>query len=83
METQAAFVCQAVTHVLDGRRTPCRVILAGSGEAIGRRVLATHSGLSSLRVISLAERFGPALSEAAGAYAVATLAAEERRKPNP
>lgn len=83
VETQATFVCQAVTRVLDGRRTPRRVILAGSGEVIGRRVLATHFELSSLSVISLAERLGPALSEAAGAYAVATLAAEQRRKPIP
>jgi (4-(4-[2-(gamma-L-glutamylamino)ethyl]phenoxymethyl)furan-2-yl)methanamine synthase len=83
METQATFVANAVAQVLYGRRTPRRVILAGSGEAIGWRVLATHTGLSRLPVISLADRLGPALSEAACAYAVATLAAEQRRKPIP
>ena len=83
METQAAFVCKAVARVLDGRPTPRRVVLAGSGEAIARRVLATHARLSSIPVISLAERLGPALSEAACAYAVATLVAEQRRTPIP
>ncbi len=83
METQTRFICQAVAQVLAGRRTPRRVILAGSGEAIGRQVLANASDLSRLPVISLAERLGPALSEAACAYAVATLAAEQRRKPIP
>jgi len=83
VETQARFICNAIAQVLDGRRTPRRVILAGSGEALGRRVLATHAELSRLPVISLAERLGPALSEAACAYAVATLAAAERRKRIP
>jgi (4-(4-[2-(gamma-L-glutamylamino)ethyl]phenoxymethyl)furan-2-yl)methanamine synthase len=83
MESQTRFICKAVAQVLAGRRTPRRVIFAGSGEAIGRQVLATDSNLSRLPVISLAERLGPARSEAACAYAVATLAAEQRRKPIP
>jgi hypothetical protein len=75
VETQVQFVNQAVDRVLAGRPRPRCVVLSGSGAALGRLVTAAHPGLRETRVISLTERLGPALSEAACAYALAMLAA--------
>ena len=52
------------------------VVLAGSGEFLGRKVLDRPPAVLAER-ITLAQRLGPALSEAACAYAVAVLAAED------
>jgi (4-(4-[2-(gamma-L-glutamylamino)ethyl]phenoxymethyl)furan-2-yl)methanamine synthase len=75
LDTQLGHVGCAIDRVLAGV-LPGRVILSGSGEALGRQVMAIHPTLAGLPVVSLAERLGPALSEAACAYAVAVLAAE-------
>jgi probable H4MPT-linked C1 transfer pathway protein len=83
VEALAAEVCRAeksllleglasVARTLDGP-SPA-VVLAGSGEFLGRLLLEAR-GLAG-RVVSVAERLGPALSAAACAYAVAVLAAE-------
>jgi hypothetical protein len=76
LDTQLEFVCRAMQRVLDGRATPRRIIISGSGEALGRQVLERCSALSGATVVSLAIKLGPSLSEAACAYAVAVLAAE-------
>jgi len=81
-ETQLDFVRTAVDRVLAGRDQPRRVVLAGSGEVLGRGVQATHPRLHAAQTISLTDRLGPALSEAACAYAVAVLAAERWRAPH-
>jgi probable H4MPT-linked C1 transfer pathway protein len=77
---QVDCVCQAIDKVLAARPRPARIILAGSGDVLGRQVAQVHAGLVGLPVVSLAERLGPALSEAACAYAVAVLA-QEAGKP--
>jgi probable H4MPT-linked C1 transfer pathway protein len=77
-ETQLNFLCAAVDRVLAGRAEPQRVLLAGSGEVLGRHVAAAHPRLQPLKTVSLSERLGPGLSEAACAYAVAVLASEAR-----
>ncbi|HKB38448.1 MAG TPA: hydantoinase/oxoprolinase family protein [Gemmataceae bacterium] len=64
----------AVTSRMTG--LPRTVILSGSGEFLAREVVAASPRLTGCRVVSLAERIGPALSQAACAYAVAVLAAE-------
>lgn len=75
-DTQISFVRSTVARVLAGRADPRRMILAGSGEMLGRRVLATHPRLGALPILSLSERLGAELSEAACAYAVAVLGGE-------
>jgi uncharacterized hydantoinase/oxoprolinase family protein len=55
---------------------PRDVVLAGSGEFLAREVLCSQSGWNA-RIVSLGESLGPGISEAACAYAVSILAAEE------
>jgi probable H4MPT-linked C1 transfer pathway protein len=81
IDAQVEFTCVAVDRVLAGRAEPHRVIVAGSGEVLGRRVAGTHSALRTKPMDSLAERLGQPLSEAACAYAVAVLAAERTGAP--
>jgi probable H4MPT-linked C1 transfer pathway protein len=52
------------------------VLLAGAGEYLARLALQQFSALASVRILSLNEELGPAISQAACAYAVARLAAE-------
>jgi probable H4MPT-linked C1 transfer pathway protein len=56
---------------------PQTVIVAGSGEFLVRLVLERQEAFRPCRAVSLAGLLGPALSEAACAYAVAVLASEE------
>lgn len=69
----------AVTTRMTG--LPRTVILSGSGEFLGRAVAAASPRLTGCRLISLAERIGPALSQAACAFAVAVLACENPGGP--
>jgi probable H4MPT-linked C1 transfer pathway protein len=52
------------------------VIVAGSGEFLAREAVAGTPALADLPIVSLADRLGAAISEAACAHAVAVLAAE-------
>jgi probable H4MPT-linked C1 transfer pathway protein len=60
------------------RGPPHTVILSGSGEFLARAVLA-DAPLECCRVVSLQEEMGAALSQAACAYAVAVLRAEQAK----
>lgn len=77
LRMQWQIVGRAIARVLANRAMPDRVVLAGSGAILGQRVLATHPEWASWPVTRLSDLLGPALSEAACAYAVAMLAAEE------
>jgi probable H4MPT-linked C1 transfer pathway protein len=55
---------------------PRTVVLAGSGEFLGRAVLDLQTAFSPGELISLSRRLGPEISQAACAYAVAMLARE-------
>ena len=79
VETQVQHVNKAVDLVLAGRPRPRSVVLCGSGAALGGLVIAAHPDLTGIRVVSLNELLGPALSEAGCAYAVAMLV--ERGEP--
>jgi probable H4MPT-linked C1 transfer pathway protein len=79
IEIQIGFVRGAIDKVLAGRPRPERIILAGSGDVLGRQVAQAHADLADLPLVCLRERIGPALSDAACAYAVAVLAAESAR----
>jgi probable H4MPT-linked C1 transfer pathway protein len=73
VQTQQRAVGIAHWKVLNEKPEVQRVVVSGSGEVVGRMV-AERWGRP---VTSLGELLGPALSEAACAYAVASLAAEE------
>ncbi len=55
---------------------PQTVVLSGSGEFLARLVLNENNALAAPAVVSLAERLGPGISQAACAFALAVLAAE-------
>ena len=60
-------------------RLPSRcetVLISGSGVFLSRKVAASTARLASAQIISLPELFGPAIADAACAFAVAKLAAE-------
>jgi probable H4MPT-linked C1 transfer pathway protein len=75
VETQVSHIRGAIDRVLEDRAPPGRIVVSGSGEALGRLVLAAHPQLRTTPIVSLAERLRHGLSEAACAYAVAVLAA--------
>jgi probable H4MPT-linked C1 transfer pathway protein len=54
------------------------IIVSGSGEQLARKVLAEHPAVRTTQIISLAESLAPGVTDAACAWAVAVLAAEER-----
>jgi probable H4MPT-linked C1 transfer pathway protein len=56
---------------------PRTVVLAGSGEFLARALLLQQRAFAEPTVVSLAEQLGPALSQAACAYALAVLTAED------
>jgi probable H4MPT-linked C1 transfer pathway protein len=56
---------------------PEAVVIAGSGEFLARLALAGEPPLTDVPVISLADKFGTSISEAACAYALMRLAAEQ------
>ena len=71
------FILAVARIVVAHGSAPDRVVVSGSGATLGRSVCARHPALSALPLTSLSERLGPDLSEAACAYAVALLAAQE------
>jgi (4-(4-[2-(gamma-L-glutamylamino)ethyl]phenoxymethyl)furan-2-yl)methanamine synthase len=81
LKTQMEYVSAAINRVLAERATPRRIILSGSGEALGRQALDSILALRAVPIVSLSEQLGPWLSEAACAYAVAVLAAEKCGRP--
>lgn len=67
----------AVDHVLSRLPSACETVLvSGSGEFLAQRVALNSSQLNGVKVISLPKLFGPAVADAACAFAVAKLAAE-------
>jgi probable H4MPT-linked C1 transfer pathway protein len=56
---------------------PQTVVIAGSGEFLAELVLREQKAFPPCRVVSLARTLGPAVSQAACAHAVATLATGE------
>ena len=75
-DCQVAAILQATRSFQPPRqRKPQTIVVAGAGEFLAR--LAYRSGPHlKARLVSLAEKIGPRVSQAACAYAVAVLAAE-------
>ena len=76
LDIQVGHIRRAVEKVLAGRSAPSSIVLSGSGDVLGRQAIAGDPALGRIPVVSLADRLGPSLSDAACAYAVAMLAAE-------
>ncbi len=75
--TATAYRAGALEAVLRGQPlVPNRLFLSGVGSFLGRRVLASCPQLADVATVSLLEIFGPAVAEAACAFAVARLAAQ-------
>jgi (4-(4-[2-(gamma-L-glutamylamino)ethyl]phenoxymethyl)furan-2-yl)methanamine synthase len=77
-EAQEQQIRHALDSVLRSRElVPGRVFLSGVGSFLGGRIVQTTPELASAATVSLLEVFGPDVSEAACAFAVARLAADK------
>jgi probable H4MPT-linked C1 transfer pathway protein len=77
MERQISVLYMAVKAVVDHMpAAPGTIILSGSGEFLARRVLEQERQ-PRRRIVSLGEQLGPEITQAACAYGVAILVAEE------
>jgi (4-(4-[2-(gamma-L-glutamylamino)ethyl]phenoxymethyl)furan-2-yl)methanamine synthase len=78
-DAQRQQVASALEFVLRSRQlAPGRVFLSGVGSFVGRQIMADCAALVQAEPVSLLEIFGPNVSEAACAFAVARLAASAR-----
>ena len=55
---------------------PERLVISGSGSFLAEQTVAEIRGLAAAETVRLADRFGPAIAEAACAFALARLAVE-------
>ncbi len=75
---QTNAVASALQGVVSSLAGPIQtIILAGEGEFLAKLAVERLGGMPTAARVSLADRLGPARSQAACAYAVAVLAAEE------
>jgi probable H4MPT-linked C1 transfer pathway protein len=76
-DVQLARLCEAAESVAARLPGPCEnVLISGSGAFLARRVVENTARLQAATIMSLPELFGPRVSDAACAFAVAKLAAE-------
>ena len=70
-------LCESAEKIAERMPRPCEnVFISGSGAFLARRVAAQTSRLQNATITSLPELFGPRVSDAACAFAVAKLASE-------
>jgi probable H4MPT-linked C1 transfer pathway protein len=75
---QRRHIGRALQAVLDSHALPpSRVFLSGVGSFLARQIAQACPALAQAENVSLLEIFGPAVTEAACAFAVARLAAEQ------
>lgn len=75
--TQLRRLCETAEKIAERMPSPCEsVFVSGSGAFLARRVAAQTSRLQNANITSLPELFGPRVSDAACAFAVAKLASE-------
>jgi probable H4MPT-linked C1 transfer pathway protein len=80
-EAQQGQILHALNAVLRSRVSlPSRVFLSGVGSFLARQIVQSSPALAEASTISLLEVFGPSVSEAACAFAVARLATEQGRQ---
>jgi hypothetical protein len=77
-EAQEGQILHALDAVLRSRASlPSRVFLSGVGSFLARQIVEASPSLSEASTVNLLEVFGPSVSEAACAFAVARLAVEQ------
>ncbi len=75
--SQLRRLCENAEKIAERMPRPCEnVFISGSGAFLARRIAAQTSRLQSATITSLPELFGPRVSDAACAFAVAKLASE-------
>ena len=80
-EEQRGQILHALNAVLRSRvPLPSRVFLSGVGSFLARQIVQSSPALAEASTVNLLEVFGPSVSEAARAFAVARLAAEHGRQ---
>jgi hypothetical protein len=76
-EAQRRQLLRALDAVLDSRDClPGRVVLSGVGSFLARRIVQSCPALAEATTINLLDVFGPGVTEAACAFAVARLAVD-------
>ena len=75
---QEALLAESVERVVQHGPHPARIIIAGSGEFLASRV--ARAVCPQVEIASLARELGPAVSEAACAYALANLMNDQARE---
>jgi (4-(4-[2-(gamma-L-glutamylamino)ethyl]phenoxymethyl)furan-2-yl)methanamine synthase len=78
LKRQWVRILEAVRRVLLDKPPIQKIVLAGSGEVLGR-VVCARPELRDIPIVALSELLGPQLSEAACAYAVAVLASRKQQ----
>jgi hypothetical protein len=79
-EAQQRQLLAALERVLRARhRLPSQIFFSGTGGFLGRRVVQACPDLRGATVTDLRESFGPEVTEAACAFAIAQLAVEANR----
>ncbi len=79
--TQLLRLCASAESIAALLPGPCdNVLISGSGAFLARRVAANTPRLRNAQVIALPELFGPRVSDAACAFAVAMLAMESEQR---
>ena len=74
---QRRHIGRALDAVLGSRLSPpARIFLSGVGSFLARQIVQECPQLAEAKTVSLLEIFGPGVTEAACAFAVARLAAE-------
>jgi probable H4MPT-linked C1 transfer pathway protein len=56
--------------------TPNRLLISGAGSFLAERAIAEYGGLAGRKSVRLSDHFGPAIADAACAFALANLAVE-------
>ena len=79
-ESQLERIAAGIRQVIGSMpRMPEAAVVSGQGEFLARR--AVQRACPPLRIVSLAQRLGPVVSQCAPAHALATLAREEYSTP--
>jgi (4-(4-[2-(gamma-L-glutamylamino)ethyl]phenoxymethyl)furan-2-yl)methanamine synthase len=81
-QAQRRQIARGIDAVLAAQRsTPKRLLISGAGSFLAERTAAEYGRLAGADTVKLSDHFGPAIAEAACAYALACLAIESDGVP--